>query len=112
MTVEHLALILAGFSIGVAAGESYLLILRRSLRKLIDQRESASTLWSAPARVAIPVLALALVAKWHGLALVGAVVGLLLTQLTAQFTAQFAAKTSARPLPRSAPTPRRLQAPR
>jgi hypothetical protein len=88
MTVEQLALVLAGFSIGVAAGAIYLLILRRSLRKLVEQRESASMLWSAPGRLAIPVLALTLVAGWHELALLGGVIGLLLTQVTAQLFAR------------------------
>jgi hypothetical protein len=88
MTVEQVALIFAGFSVGVVAGESYLLILRRSVRKLVDQRESASTLWSAPARVAIPVVALAVVAQWDQLALLGGIVGLLLTQFTAQLSAR------------------------
>lgn len=88
MTVEQLALVLAGFSIGVAAGESYLLILRRSLRKLVEQREAVSMLWSAPARVAVPVFALALTAEWDRLAFFGGVVGLLLTQVTAQLSAR------------------------
>lgn len=86
MTVEQLAVILAGFSVGVAAGESYLMLLRRSLRKLSEQRESA--LWTAPVRVAIPVLALTLAAEWDQLALLGGVAGLLLTQFTAQLSAR------------------------
>jgi hypothetical protein len=88
MTVEQLALILAGFSIGVAAGESYLLILRRSLRKVANPREGTDRLWSAPAQVAVPVLALALISEWDHLALIGGVAGLLLTQFTAHASAR------------------------
>ncbi|KIG16822.1 hypothetical protein DB30_03984 [Enhygromyxa salina] len=88
MTAEQLARVLAGFSIGVAAGAVYLLLLRRSVRALVQRREAASMLRSAPARVAAPVLVLVLMARWDPLALLGSVVGLLLTQIAAQLSAR------------------------
>ncbi|PRP94854.1 hypothetical protein [Enhygromyxa salina] len=88
MTAEGIALVLAGLTIGIAAGNIYLSMLRRAICTLIEQRKRTSMLWSAPARVALPAVALALAARWDRLALLGGVVGLLATQFTAQLLAR------------------------
>jgi F1F0 ATPase subunit 2 len=84
MTTDKLIYVLGGLAVGLAAGGVYLLILRWSVRRLMESRKAGGMLLSAPVRMAIPVLALVLVAAWDDMALLGAAAGLLLMQVGAQ----------------------------
>lgn len=84
MTTEQISYVLGGLAVGLAAGGVYLLILRWSVRRLMESRKAGGMLLSAPVRMAVPVLALVLVAAWDDMALLGAAAGLLLMQIGAQ----------------------------
>ena len=81
MTTDQLSGGLVGFALGLAAGGCYLLMLRHSVRRLVQAKTATSLLVSAPLRLAVPVVVLVLAAQWDRSALLGAALGLVLMQL-------------------------------
>lgn len=93
MTTDRLIYALGGLAVGLAAGGVYLMILRWSVRRLMESGKAGGMLLSAPVRMAIPVFALVLVAAWDDTALLGAAAGLLLVQVGAQLFVRKGRKT-------------------
>lgn len=70
-----------GLALGLAVGALHLVLLRRAVRRLVDERRAAAIWLGAPLRVALPALAVFALARASAAAALAGAAGLVIAEL-------------------------------